>query len=522
MSGKTILIIIIAYFILLLIVAWFTGRKSDNNTFFLGNKKSPWFLVAFGMIGASLSGVTFISVPGWVGTTQFSYMQMVLGYMAGYLVIALVLMPIYYKLNVTTIYDYLETRFGISSYKTGAAFFLLSRTIGASFRLFLVAGIFHEFVFREMDVPFGLTVIITILLIWIYTFRGGIKTIVWTDTLQTIFMLIALVLTIALIGKDLDLGWDGLIQTVRDSPYSQIFQFGPNKYNFFLQFINGAFIAIVMTGLDQDMMQKNLSIFSLKKAQKNIYWQMGMHVIVNLLFLSLGALLYIFAISKAGMAGVDTTAFAEAGGYPGEILKSMANEAGLTQYAGEAANFPSDGLFPLMALKYMSPLIGTVFIIGLIAAAYSSADSALTSLTTAFCVDFLDIKETDKNVRTRYIVHIGFSVLILITILIFQKIGNRAIIDQLFTAAGYTYGPLLGLFSFGLLTKRKLLDKWAPFICIAAPGITYIIKLNEGYIFSNYSFGHELLIVNGLITFIGLYLISKPGKSSQKAIITHE
>jgi Na+/proline symporter len=503
MNPQVILFIIAGYFLLLLAIARITGKKSDNTTFYSGNKKSPWFVVAFGMIGASLSGVTFISVPGWVGSTQFSYLQMVLGYMAGYLVIAWILMPVYYKLNVITIYDYLDKRFGISSYKTGAAFFLLSRTIGASFRLFLVAGVFHEFVFRSMGIPFAVTVIITIIMIWVYTFRGGIKTIVWTDTLQTFFMLLALVLTIVLIGRELNLSPIEIAGSVQQSPFSKIFSFSGNRH-FLIQFINGAFIAIVMTGLDQDMMQKNLSIRSLKKAQKNIYWQMGMFLVINVLFLSLGALLYIYSLHQFAILTGDTTAL-NLQEFPNHALNYLSDKAGLASFE----KFPSDNIFPMIALKYLSPVVGATFMIGLVAAAYSSADSALTSLTTTFCADFLGIKKGNEKIKTRYVVHLLFSILLLVTILIFNQIGNRAIIDQVFIAAGYTYGPLLGLFSFGLLTKRILMDKWVPVICILAPIISYLIKANEGLFFDNYTIGHELLIVNGMLTFFGLWLISR-------------
>ncbi len=506
MTPLLILSIAGAYFALLLLVSYVTSRHADNDAFFRGEKKSPWFAVAFGMIGASLSGVTFISVPGWVGSNHFAYMQMVLGYMAGYLVIALVLMPVYYSLNLTSIYHYLLQRFDKVAYKTGAGFFLLSRTIGAAFRLFLVAGVLHMFVFGVWGVPFWLTVSITIALIWLYTFRGGIKTIVWTDTLQTFFMLLAAVMAIVLIGREMNLDFAAARNLLRESSYTQIFHFDHSNRNFFIQFMNGAFIALVMTGLDQDMMQKNLSIRSLKKAQINIYVQMPMFLLVNLLFLSLGALLYLFAISKYNE--LSGAGLAANGQYPNEALLYLANHAGIANYAGSGA-FPADGLFPLLALKYLNPVVGIAFVVGLIAAAYSSADSALTALTTSFCVDFLGIRPGDKKVKTRMLVHLGFSVTLLGVIILFNQISDRSVIDRVFMAAGYTYGPLLGLFSFGLLTKRKVSGWPVLLVALLSPVAAYMIKLNETFFLGDYIIGHEILLINGMITFLGLYLVSK-------------
>ncbi len=506
MTPALILSISGAYFALLLAVSFFTSRHADNDAFFRGEKKSPWFAVAFGMIGASLSGVTFISVPGWVGSTHFTYMQMVLGYMAGYLVIALVLLPLYYSFNLTSIYRYLNDRFDVYAYKTGAGFFLLSRTIGAAFRLFLVAGVLHMFVFGVWGVPFWLTVTITITLIWLYTFRGGIKTIVWTDTLQTFFMLLAAILTAVLISRELGLGISDLPRTISASGYAEMFVFDGNNRNFFIQFMNGAFIALVMTGLDQDMMQKNLSIRTLKQAQRNIYAQMPMFIMVNILFLSLGALLYIFAISKYNE--LSGSSLPIEGQYPNEALLYLADKAGVANYTS-GAQFPPDGLFPLLALKYLNPVVGVAFVVGLIAAAYSSADSALTALTTSFCVDFLGMKENDHKVKTRILVHLAFSIALLGVIIIFSKIADRSVIDRVFMAAGYTYGPLLGLFSFGILTKRKAGGWPILFVALLSPVLTYIIKSNEALITGDYVIGHEVLLINGLITFTGLYLISK-------------
>ena len=484
LSSGLMIGVIIAYFLALILVSYFTGKDSGNSNFFLANRKSPWYLVAFGMIGASLSGVTFISIPGVVGAgganQAFSYMQMVYGYLVGYFVIATVLMPVYYKLNLTSIYGYLEQRFGFSSYKTGAAYFLVSRVIGASFRLFLIAIVLQEFVLGEIF-PFWATVLITILLIWVYTFRGGIKTIVWTDTLQTVCMLTAVVLTINAIGNALDKNVFELVDLIQASDYSQMFFFeggwsDPN--NFFKQFIAGAFIAIVMTGLDQDMMQKNLTCRTLWDAQKNIFSFSIILVFANLLFLSLGALLYIYA----AQVGIDIPA-------------------------------KTDQLYPTIAIQNLSPGIGIVFILGLIAAAYSSADSALTSLTTSFCVDFLGFERSDapeqQKKNTRLKVHIGFSLLLFLVIIIFNAINNSAVINGLFTAAGYTYGPLLGLFAFGLFTNFSIRDKWAPVVCILAPILTFLLSTYSDVLFFGYKFGFELLLLNGLLTFLGLLLLRR-------------
>ncbi|MEA3318068.1 MAG: sodium:solute symporter, partial [Bacteroidota bacterium] len=428
MQATTVIYIIIGYFLLLIAVSYFTSRNANNASFFLGNKKSPWYIVAFGMISASLSGVTFISVPGWVIDSNFSYMQMVLGYLIGYFVIANVLMPLYYRLNLTSIYTYLDKRFGKYSYKTGASFFLLSRIIGAAFRLFLVANVLQITAFDSLNIPFELTVVITILLIWIYTFKGGIKTIIWTDSLQTLFMLIAVGVTIYLISKDMNLNFRGLINTVSESTYSKIFFFESinHPYYFFKQFFAGAFIAIVMTGLDQDMMQKNLSCRNIKEAKKNMYWFSITLIPVNLMFMSLGVLLIVFS-----------------------------------QQHGIAIPERSDDLFPLIATQgYLPPVVAFFFIIGLVAAAYSSADSALTALTTSFTVDILNTKNlNEKKLKlVRKKVHILVSLVLVIVILIFNAINNESVISAIFRVAGYTYGPLLGLYSFGLLTSRKVID----------------------------------------------------------------
>ncbi len=478
MSSSLVLAVISGYFLLLIVISYFTSKNADTTTFFTANKQSPWYLVAFGMIGASLSGVTFISVPGWVADSQFSYMQIVWGYLVGYFVIATVLLPLYYRMNLTSIYTYLESRFGFWSYKTGAAFFLLSRTIGASFRLFLVAGVLQIAMFQDWGVPFEATVFVTILLIYIYTFKGGIKTIVWTDTLQTFFMLFSVGLSIVLIAKSLNLTGAGIVDTIKQSDYSQVFYWDLDSQgkNFFFQFFSGAFIAIVMTGLDQDMMQKNLTCRTLKDSQKNMFWFSIILVVVNLMFLSLGALLYIYA-----------------------------------QHQGIALPERSDDLYPLLALKHFDLFAGVVFLLGITAAAYSSADSALTALTTSFCVDFLQFEHRaeDGKKKIRMIVHVVFSIIIFLVILIFKAINNDAVISAVFTVAGYTYGPLLGLYSFGLFTKRRIKDNLVLVVCVLAPILSYLIDLVS--IENGVNFGFFILIINGALTFLGLWLISTKG-----------
>jgi Na+/proline symporter len=415
-------------------------------------------------------------VPGWVVDSNFSYMQMVLGYLLGYAIIANVLMPMYYRLNLTSIYTYLGQRFGSYSYKTGASFFLLSRIIGASFRLFLVANVLQITVFNALNIPFWITVVITILLIWLYTFKGGIKTIIWTDALQTIFMLVAVIVTVVLISKQLNLDFKEVINTITESKHSKLFNFKDFKgANFFLkQFFAGAFIAVVMTGLDQDMMQKNLSCRNIREAKKNMYWMSFSLVPVNLLFMSLGVLLVVFA-----------------------------------QQNGILIPERTDDLFPLIATQgYLNPLVSIFFIIGLVAAAYSSADSALTALTTSFTVDILNPQnKTEKEIRLiRTKVHVGVSAVLVLVILIFNSINNESVISAIFRVAGYTYGPLLGLYTFGMFTKFKTKDRFVPFVAISSPIICYVLNAYSDTLFGGYKFGFELLILNGFITFIGLWV----------------
>ncbi|WP_430811728.1 MULTISPECIES: sodium:solute symporter [unclassified Carboxylicivirga] len=472
MNPAHIAAIIGGYFGLLILISFVTSKKADNDTFFRGNKQSPWYIVSIGMIGASLSGVTFISVPGWVGSTGLTYMQMVMGYFLGYLVIAHILLPLYYRLNLTSIYTYLEDRFGFWSYKSGAALFLLSRTIGAAARLYLMANVLQITVFNAFNISFEITVLVTILLIWLYTFRGGIKTIIWTDTLQTLFMLLSVGITVVVVARTLDLSFGGMIKAVAGSDLSQVFEFEDwsSKQHFVKQFFSGAFITIVMTGLDQDMMQKNLTCRNLKDAQKNMHWYGLSFVPVNLLFLSLGVLLFMFAANQ----GIPLPA-------------------------------SNDDLFPIIATGgYLPKVVGIFFMLGLVAAAYSSADSALTSLTTSFSVDILNVekKSAEKAKKTRFRVHIAFSLVLAVVILIFKAFNNDSVISTVFNLAGYTYGPLLGLYAFGLFTKWKLRDAWVPLIALVSPIII-------GFLDAHFTMGFEKLIYNGLITFIGLLLIRK-------------
>lgn len=483
MNTTIALVILIAYFGMLIAVSFYTARGADTNTFFTANRQSPWWLVAFGMIGTSLSGVTFISVPGAVGKIGFSYFQVVLGYIVGYLVIGTILMPLYYRLNLISIYGYLEKRFGFWSYKAGSAFFLLSRTVGSAVRLYVAAEVLQIALFGPLGVPFEVSVLITIALIWVYTFKGGVKTIIVTDTLQTVFLVTAVILTIILISKELGLSFGDMLQTVKTSPMSQIFYWdGNDPKNFYKQFISGAFIAIVMTGLDQDLMQKNLTCKNIGEAQKNMFWFTFTMVIVNFLFLSLGVLLYQFA-QKEGIAIPERT----------------------------------DDLYPTLALNHLGLLVGITFLLGITAATYASADSALTALTTAFCVDFMNVEKRPEAERSRIkqIVHIGFSLLFYVVIILFQKLNSKEVITAVFDIAGYTYGPLLGLFAFGIFNKRPVTDWLVPFICVASPILTYIVNENSADWFGGYKFGFERLLLNGFITFLGLWAVSKPVKKAE-------
>jgi len=483
-SPVFILSLIICYFLILLVISFFTSKKDDNKTFFTANKSSPWYLVAFGMVGASLSGVTFISVPGWVGSSGFTYFQVVMGYLIGYLFVAFILLPVYYNYKLTSIYEYLKIRFGKNSHIVGASSFFVSRVLGASFRLFLVAIVMQQFIFDAWAVPFEITVVISILLIWIYTQRGGIKTIVWTDTLQTLLMIVSVSVTLIFILKSLEWNFNDFLISDEFDSYNKIFVFDDFlvRNNFFKHFIGGIFITICMTGLDQDMMQKNLTCKNLKEAQKNMVVFSFVLVIVTLLFLFVGALIYIYSqknnIQIPLMDGIPKT----------------------------------DLLFPEVALNGdLGIFVGITFILGLIAAAYSSADSALTSLTTSFSIDFLKLeKKSKKNQkRIRKIVHVLMSLLLVIVVIIFKYFLERNVIDGLLTIASYTYGPLLGLFSFGIFTPYKINDRYVWLIVLLSIlSVFFIANLDKEVLFG-YEFGYELLPINGLITFLGLILISR-------------
>ena len=479
-----ILALIVGYFVVLLGISYFTGKDDNNAVFFTANRNAPWYLVAFGMVGASLSGVTFISVPGWIENTQFHYFQVVLGYMFGYFVVAYVLLPVYYKNNLVSIYGYLDTRLGSNSHKAGAFFFFVSRVLGAAFRLFLVAIVMQQFIFDAWAIPFEVTVVISIVLIWIYTYKGGIKTIVWTDTLQTAMMLLAVFLSIIYINQALGWSFVEFLESTEFDAYNSIFVTDSflNRSHVLKSFIGGAFITICMTGLDQDMMQKNLSCRNLKDAQKNMLVFSIVLVLVTGLFMLLGALLFIYAkregISIPLMDGSPKT----------------------------------DLLFPEIALNSQLGVgVAVTFILGLIAAAYSSADSALTSLTTSFCVDFLSLENRSEEAqkRMRKKTHIGMSVLLILVVILFKHVLDRNVIDGLLTVAGYTYGPLLGLFAFGIFTSYTIKDKWVWPVVFTSVILTSLLGSIDAASLGGYQIGYELLPLNGLFTFLGLVLIRR-------------
>ncbi len=502
MSAGLLFSFVIGYFLLLLGVAWYTSRNSNNESFFIGNRSSNWMLVAFGMIGTTLSGVTFVSVPGTVGSAGFQYFQVVIGYFLGYLVIAYVLLPLYYKLNLSSIYNYLEQRFGMVSYKTGATYFILSRTLGATARMYLVVNILQLFILDSMGVPFWLTAAIILLLILLYTFEGGVKTIVYTDTLQTTFMLLGLIVCIIAIMNKLDLGLVSTLSSMEAKGMTTVFNTDYKSSGFFLkQIIGGAFITIAMTGLDQEMMQKNISVRTLKDSQKNVMTLSFVLLLVNFLFLLMGGLLYLYAEAKG-------------------------------------LSIKGDDLFPAVALgNYLSAAVGVIFIIGLISALFPSADGALTALTSSFCIDILGFKRrTDLDEkgqkRLRLTVHLSLTIVFFLCVMVFKWINDKSIIDVILKVAGYTYGPLLGLFAFGILTKRQINDRASLWVCIGAPLLVlgvdmlnnaewFINKLSfekstadtlkniSLSVFSGFRIGIELLILNGLITFLGLFMISK-------------
>jgi Na+/proline symporter len=475
MTPGLVLTIIIIYFSVLIGISIITSKGADTHTFFTANRQSPWYLVAFGMIGSSLSGLTFISVPGNVGKIGFGYFQVVLGYLVGYWVIIGILMPLYYRLNLISIYTYLEQRFNFWSYKTGAFFFLVSRTLGSALRLYLAATVLQLFLFDAFGVPFFVTVATTLFLIWVYTFRGGVKTIVYTDAFQTLFLVSAVCITVWQISSELGWSMSEMITEIKSSKYSKVFYLeDPNSPMYFWKhFFGGAFITITMTGMDQEIMQKNLTCKNLGEAQKNMFWFSIILVVVNILFLTLGALLYKY-----------------------------------TEVHNIALPASSDELYPLLALNEFSLLVGVFFLLGITASSYASADSALAGLTTSFCIDFLNFKDKPESLRKKqkFMVHLGFSLLFLIIIVIFREINERSVIDAVLILAGYTYGPLLGLFTFGLFTKLQVRDKLVPFICVLSPLLTWLISANSEEMFNGYKFGLEILVVNGMITFLGLLL----------------
>ncbi|MHA4808166.1 sodium:solute symporter [Flavitalea flava] len=502
MSPFLLFSFVAGYFLLLLGVAWRTSRHSNNDSFFIGNRNSNWMLVAFGMVGTSLSGVTFVSVPGTVGDfagesyKAFGYFQVVLGNWIGLFVIAFVLLPLYYRLNLTSIYNYLHTRFGNIAYKTGSLFFIISRTVGATARLYLVINVLHVFILKELGVPFAVTTFVILLMILLYTFEGGVKTIVYTDTLQTTFMLLGLVVCIIYIIRHMDLSFGGALQALDEKKFTGIFNTDIKSKGFFLkQIIGGMFIMIAMTGLDQEMMQKNISVKNLKDSQKNVLSFSVVLVLVNLLFLLLGGLLYVFILHNGAS-------------YEGHQL--MLN----------GHNVIGDDLFPTLALHFLPKAVSIIFIIALISALFPSADGALTALTSSFCIDLLDLRnrpgmDERQKKRTRMIVHVSFALLFLVCILVFKWIDNKSIINIILDLAGYTYGPLLGLFAFGIFSKRQLPDSWKiTAICLLAPASCYFISRHSAEWLGGFQIGIELLLINGIFTTLGLWAISKKTPSA--------
>lgn len=470
--------IIVVYFIVLYAISVYISKKStDNDAFFLGNRKSPWWVVAIAMVGSSISGVTFVSVPGMVRESDMTYLQMVLGFFVGYLVVAYILLPLYYRLNLTTIYGYLGQRYGTKSQKTGSSFFILSKLVGAAARLYLIAMILQALIFSHWNIPFYVTVAGIVVLIWLYTRKSGIKTIIWTDLLQTFCFMTALALIIYQVATQMDLNITQAFDTVKQDSHSQIFIFDDwgSKQNFFKQFFSGIFITIVMTGLDQDMMQKNLTCKTLKDAQKNMVTYGFTFIPVNFLFLSLGVLLLLFA-------GQQEIALPEI----------------------------SDNILPTLAEKYLGFPVLIFFTLGIVAASFSSADSALASLTTAVCVDLLEVdkESSEKATSVRKKTHIAVSIVFGGIIILINYLGESSIINAIYKIASYTYGPLLGLFAFGLFSKISVKDKFVPYVCIISPILCYLLEilLKTRY---DYIIGYELLMINGLFTIIGLLLISK-------------
>ena len=488
MSPITVAITIIAYFILLFTVSWLAGRKTDNQGFFLGGRKQPWFLVAIATMGSFLSGVTFVSVPGMVADKGFSYLQMVMGFVVGQFIIAFVLVPLFYKMNLVSVYQYLEDRFGARSHKTGAWFFFISKMLGASVRLFLVCLTLQLLVFEPFHLPFLLNVLVTVLLVWVYTYRGGVQSVIWTDVLKSLCLILSVVLCIVFISSELNLGFKGMLQSISNSSMSQVFFFDDvnDKRYFFKQFVAGIFTMIATTGLDQDMMQRNLSCRNYKDSQKNMMVSIACQFFINLLFLMLGVLLYLFA-SKVGIQATGDT------------------------------------LFPAVATsQYLPMIVGVLFVIGLFSAAYSAAGSALTALTTSFTLDILDAgkkKNADSNdaslTTTRKKVHVGMALLMAVVIYVFGLLNNTSVIDAVYVLASYTYGPILGMFAFGIIVKAKTNDKYVPFVAIVSPILCFILQENSEAWFNGYKFSYELLILNALFVFIGLCLLIRRDKNNE-------
>lgn len=483
MSPTLVLLTIAFYFVILFGISYIAGRKADNQGFFTGNRKSPWYVVAFAMIGSAISGVTFVSVPGMVAGSGFSYLQMVMGFVVGQLIIAFLLIPLFYKMNLTSIYEYLENRFGMASYKTGAWFFFISKMLGAAVRLFLVCIVLQLLVFEPFGLPFSVNVIFTVGLVWLYTFRGGVKTLIWTDSLKTLCLIVSVGLCIYYIASDLGFSFPGMLSSINESDYSKTFFFDDvnDRRFFFKQFLAGIFTVIATTGLDQDMMQKNMSCKNYKDSQKNMVISGVMQLFIILLFLMLGVLLYTYAF------GNNVTLPAK-----------------------------SDELFPLLATNgYFPMIVGVLFIIGLISAAYAAAGSALTALTTSFTVDILEStkKKSDSEVaKTRKKVHVGMAIVMGLVIIIINALNNTSVIDAVYILASYTYGPILGLFAFGIFTKKVVKDKYIPLVAILAPVICFILDKNSESWFNGYKFSYEILIINSLLTFAGLLILTKKNK----------
>jgi Na+/proline symporter len=500
MSSFLLFAFVIGYFLLLLGVAWRVSRHSNNESFFIGNRNSNWMLVAFGMIGTSLSGVTFVSVPGTVGDFSFlggphkgfGYLQVLIGNWLGCMVIAFVLLPLYYRLNLTSIYNYLNTRFGLVAYRTGALFFLISRTVGATARLYLVINVLHTFILQDMGIPFAVTTFVILLMILLYTFEGGVKTIVYTDTLQTTFMLLGLVVCIVYILQHLGMSLHGAMQTMGSQGYTQVFNTDLRSDGFFLkQILGGMFIMIAMTGLDQEMMQKNISVRNLRDSKKNVVTFSFIMVLVSFLFLLLGGLLYLYSQHLGAV-------------YQGKALQL------------DGHNVVGDKLFPTLALHYLPQSVGIIFILGLISALFPSADGALTALTSSFCIDLLDMKNRagwseEQKRRTRLTVHMSFAILFLLCILVFRWMNKESIVYLILGLATYTYGPLLGLFAFGIFTKRSLPNTWKiTVLCLLAPLCCYFLSINSVRWLGGFKIGLELLLINGILTYLGLWALSRP------------